>query len=72
MFNPDPNNVGWKLVYGDVFRPPQHSTLFAAIIGSGIQILLMLLVVLFCAAMGKNPFFIFCCIASPLYDFLWL
>merc|ERR1711990_1286554 len=30
--------TGWKLVHGDVFRPPQHSRFFAAIIGSGIQL----------------------------------
>lgn len=35
---------GWKLVHGDVFRPPRHTRLFAAIIGSGIQIFLMALI----------------------------
>ena len=32
--------TGWKLVHGDVFRPPLHSRLFAAIIGSGIQVIM--------------------------------
>lgn len=33
--------TGWKLVHGDVFRPPRYPKLFAAVIGSGIQIFLM-------------------------------
>ncbi|KAF5303086.1 hypothetical protein FQR65_LT08417 [Abscondita terminalis] len=36
--------TGWKLVHGDVFRPPKNTRLFAAVIGSGIQIFLMALI----------------------------
>lgn len=36
--------TGWKLVHGDVFRPPKHPRLFAAIVGSGIQIFFMALI----------------------------
>jgi transmembrane 9 superfamily member 2/4 len=36
--------TGWKLVHGDVFRPPKHRRLFAAVIGSGIQIFFMALI----------------------------
>lgn len=36
--------TGWKLVHGDVFRPPRHPRLFAAVLGSGIQIFLMALI----------------------------
>ena len=36
--------TGWKLVHGDVFRPPSNSRLFAAVIGSGIQIFFMALI----------------------------
>lgn len=36
--------TGWKLVHGDVFRPPRNSRLFAAVIGSGIQIFFMALI----------------------------
>jgi len=35
---------GWKLLHGDVFRPPKYPRLFTALIGSGIQILGMALV----------------------------
>jgi len=33
--------TGWKLVHGDVFRPPQYTRLFVAILGSGVQVLNM-------------------------------
>lgn len=36
--------TGWKLIHGDVFRPPRHPRLFAAIVGSGIQIFFMALI----------------------------
>lgn len=36
--------TGWKLVHGDVFRPPPNPRLFAAVIGSGIQIFFMALI----------------------------
>lgn len=38
--------TGWKLVHGDVFRPPTNARLFAAVIGSGIQIFNMALITL--------------------------
>ena len=44
--------TGWKLVHGDVFRPPQHSRFFAAIIGSGIQLLCMIGITIFFAMLG--------------------
>lgn len=33
--------VGWKLVHGDVFRPPQMGGLFAPLVGSGVQLFAM-------------------------------
>ncbi|XP_049963026.1 transmembrane 9 superfamily member 4 [Schistocerca serialis cubense] len=44
--------TGWKLVHGDVFRPPRYSRLFAAVIGSGIQIFFMALITIFFAMLG--------------------
>ncbi|KAK0080370.1 hypothetical protein PV325_014066 [Microctonus aethiopoides] len=44
--------TGWKLVHGDVFRPPTNSRLFAAVIGSGIQIFFMTLITIFFAMLG--------------------
>jgi len=43
---------GWKLVHGDVFRPPRFAKLFTAIVGSGTQILLMVVLTLFLALFG--------------------
>lgn len=53
--------TGWKLVHGDVFRPPPNPRLFAAVIGNGIQIFFMTLitickVVFFCT---KNSFVLY-------------
>lgn len=38
--------TGWKLVHGDVFRPPRYSRLFAAVIGTGVQIFVMSIITL--------------------------
>jgi transmembrane 9 superfamily protein 2/4 len=44
--------TGWKLVHGDVFRPPQHQKLLAALIGAGIQIFWATLIVIVFAVFG--------------------
>lgn len=44
--------TGWKLVHGDVFRPPRHPKLFVAIIGTGIQIFFMTFITIFFAMLG--------------------
>eukprot|EP00730_Choanoeca_flexa_P015024 TRINITY_DN6784_c0_g1_i1.p1 TRINITY_DN6784_c0_g1~~TRINITY_DN6784_c0_g1_i1.p1 ORF type:complete len:641 (+),score=170.05 TRINITY_DN6784_c0_g1_i1:132-2054(+) len=33
--------TGWKLVHGDIFRPPQHSFWLCVIYGTGVQLLCM-------------------------------
>uniref|UniRef100_A0A5S6QYT3 Transmembrane 9 superfamily member n=1 Tax=Trichuris muris TaxID=70415 RepID=A0A5S6QYT3_TRIMR len=43
---------GWKLVHGDVFRPPKHCLLLSAFVGSGMQILCMTFVTLVFAFLG--------------------
>lgn len=44
---------GWKLVHGDVFRPPEFSPmLFSVFLGSGVQLFLMCLATLFFALVG--------------------
>ncbi|KAG9285716.1 hypothetical protein G9A89_002283 [Geosiphon pyriformis] len=35
------DTTGWKLVHGDVFRPPKWGGFLAPLLGSGVQILLM-------------------------------
>eukprot|EP00878_Enallax_costatus_P020814 GHUV01022014.1.p1 GENE.GHUV01022014.1~~GHUV01022014.1.p1 ORF type:complete len:431 (+),score=66.41 GHUV01022014.1:154-1446(+) len=44
--------TGWKLVHGDVFRPPQHRMLLAASVGTGIQLCLLGLFVILLTIMG--------------------
>jgi transmembrane 9 superfamily protein 2/4 len=44
--------TGWKLVHGDVFRPPSHPMLLSILIGSGVQIFGMLTVTLIFAVLG--------------------
>ena len=38
--------TGWKLVHGDVFRPPQRAWLLTAFVGSGVQIFCMVVITL--------------------------
>lgn len=54
--------TGWKLVHGDVFRPPPKRMLFAAIIGSGIQVFLMALITI-----CKYTYYIVCNTSSLSY-----
>jgi len=44
--------TGWKLVHGDVFRQPVFPTILAALIGSGVQVIVMTLVTLAAACLG--------------------
>lgn len=37
---------GWKLVHGDVFRPPRKGMLLAVLLGSGVQVFFMALITL--------------------------
>ncbi|KAL3623840.1 Transmembrane 9 superfamily member 12 [Castilleja foliolosa] len=43
---------GWKLVVGDVFREPSHSTLLCVMVGDGVQITGMAVVTIVFAAFG--------------------
>lgn len=48
---------GWKLVHGDVFRPPKYPRLFSSVIGSGIQIFIMSVITIcmsFCCLYNIN------------------
>ncbi|OWF36318.1 transmembrane 9 superfamily member 4-like [Mizuhopecten yessoensis] len=44
--------TGWKLVHGDVFRPPKHTKLLASLVGSGLQIFCMALITIVFAMLG--------------------
>jgi transmembrane 9 superfamily protein 2/4 len=44
---------GWKLVHGDVFRPPTTSPLLLSVLaGTGVQITMMMVVAMICALFG--------------------
>uniref|UniRef100_A0A8C0S360 Transmembrane 9 superfamily member n=1 Tax=Canis lupus familiaris TaxID=9615 RepID=A0A8C0S360_CANLF len=45
-------DFGWKLVHGDVFRPPKRRMLLSVFLGQGTQILIMTFVTLFLACLG--------------------
>lgn len=44
--------LGWKLVHGDVFRPPRKGMLLAVLLGSGVQVFCMSLITLAFACLG--------------------
>eukprot|EP01061_Rhynchopus_euleeides_P013967 TRINITY_DN2423_c0_g1_i1.p1 TRINITY_DN2423_c0_g1~~TRINITY_DN2423_c0_g1_i1.p1 ORF type:complete len:646 (+),score=281.25 TRINITY_DN2423_c0_g1_i1:142-2079(+) len=44
--------MGWKLVHADVFRPPDHVGLFSAFIGTGVQLIGMFCLSIFFAVLG--------------------
>jgi len=44
--------TGWKLVHGDVFRPPQYFNLLSVAIGTGAQLVACALIVLITACLG--------------------
>eukprot|EP00923_Selenidium_pygospionis_P003839 GHVN01006125.1.p1 GENE.GHVN01006125.1~~GHVN01006125.1.p1 ORF type:complete len:349 (-),score=40.69 GHVN01006125.1:235-1281(-) len=48
----EPEETGWKLVHGDVFRKPAHSTVLAAFAGSGVQVAGVVFLVLVFAILG--------------------
>jgi len=44
--------TGWKLVHGDVFRPPVHPMLLSVFVGTGIQVFAMTLMTMIFAVLG--------------------
>jgi transmembrane 9 superfamily protein 2/4 len=43
---------GWKLVHGDVFRPPRKGMLLSVVLGNGVQLFFMTLITLVFACLG--------------------
>eukprot|EP01115_Flamella_aegyptia_P013148 TRINITY_DN6862_c0_g1_i2.p1 TRINITY_DN6862_c0_g1~~TRINITY_DN6862_c0_g1_i2.p1 ORF type:complete len:293 (+),score=108.88 TRINITY_DN6862_c0_g1_i2:601-1479(+) len=50
--NEEAEETGWKLVHGDVFRPPSRPMLLSVLFGSGVQIFGMVLITLIFAVLG--------------------
>ena len=47
------DDSGWKQVHGDVFRKPAHLDLYAAMLGSGTQLIMLAMVVIAAAFAGS-------------------
>merc|ERR1719473_2613975 len=43
---------GWKLVHADVFRPPPNAIFLCASLGTGMQLMSMSVICIFCAMLG--------------------
>lgn len=50
--NEEAEETGWKLVHGDVFRPPRRPMLLAVLIGSGVQVFGMTVITMVFAVLG--------------------
>lgn len=50
--NEEVEETGWKLVHGDVFRPPSHPMLLSVLVGSGVQVFGMAIVTMLFAVLG--------------------
>lgn len=48
----DREDSGWKLVHGDVFRPPRGAVLLSVLVGNGMQLMCMVTASLFFAVAG--------------------
>ncbi|PWA41325.1 nonaspanin (TM9SF) [Artemisia annua] len=46
------DETAWKNIHGDVFRFPEHKSLFAAALGSGSQLLVLMVTILIMGVMG--------------------
>ncbi|KAJ2998901.1 hypothetical protein HDV02_003876 [Globomyces sp. JEL0801] len=51
-FEDSQEQFGWKMVHGDVFRPPIHRMILSVLIGNGFQLLFMSVVTIVIAALG--------------------
>lgn len=48
----DQDETGWKLLHADVFRFPKNKSIFASMIGTGVQLLLIFLIMLTLSVVG--------------------
>jgi len=47
-----PEETGWKLVHGDVFRPPSCPMLLSVLVGTGVQVFSMSVITMIFAVLG--------------------
>ena len=65
-------DYGWKIVHGDVFRPPKHSYFFIILISSGFQTFLMTLSSIVFSALGFASPAIRGSLINDVFCFLYL
>lgn len=65
--------TGWKLVHGDVFRPPRHTNLLVVLVGSGIQLFSMSFVIIVFAMLGMlSPSYRGALVTSALFLYVFM
>ncbi|EFA75939.1 TM9 protein A [Heterostelium album PN500] len=48
----EPEETGWKMIHGDVFRPPTHPMILSVLVGSGVQVFAMTIITMLFAILG--------------------
>lgn len=46
------DDYGWKQVHGDVFRPPRHLVFLSAVMGTGLQLVILATLVILLIIVG--------------------
>lgn len=64
---------GWKLVHGDVFRPPRNLVLLSSLVGIGTQLAALILLVILLAIIGMlyigYALHLLCCFIKCIFSF---
>ncbi|CAF0886897.1 unnamed protein product [Brachionus calyciflorus] len=65
--------TGWKLVHGDVFRPPKSTDFLVVLVGSGIQLFTMSFVIIVFAMLGMlSPSYRGALVTSALFLYVFM
>lgn len=65
--------TGWKLVHGDIFRPPKHTDLFVVLVGSGIQLFSMSFIIIIFAMLGMlSPSYRGALVTSSIFLYVFM
>lgn len=65
--------TGWKLVHGDVFRPPKHTDMLVVLIGTGLQLLTMSFITIVFAMLGMlSPSYRGALVTSSLFLYCFM
>jgi len=67
------DTTGWKLLHGDVFRPPRLAGLLSALVGNGIQFSLMAFTIVVMAMLGVlNPAYRGGFVSSAIFAYMFM